>query len=390
MTTVGAVTRVIPAALVALVLAPAAEAVVPAVHAHRGGPVLAGAPTFPEETMPAFENTARNLHVVLELDAKLTADDVPVVIHDATLDRTTNCEGLVADRTLAELAPCRVDLLGVPTEGDEPVPAPDPAAVPTLAEVLAFAKAEGVGINLEIKNVPTDDDYDPTSAFAERVMDVVLESGIPASQVIIQSFVPDNLDVAERRMPDAQISFLSLAQTNDLAIDFAAARGWDWVSPAWPIDSAYVERAHASQLKVVPYTLNTTEDIGEATDAGVDAVITDDPLMALQTLDTEPAVVALTPLSKRLARVRRSRKVRVAVSSDEPATVKLIARLRRTVIGRRTVTFDAAGGKGVALQLNRRGRRALEDRERASVKLIAKTTDLALNRGKVRVGAPLG
>ena len=203
--------------------------------------------------MPAFRNAAQELHVVLELDAKLTSDGVPVVIHDDTLDRTTNCEGSVADMTLAELAACKVDALGVPGNDPDRVPAPTPEPIPTLAEVLAFAKAEGIGINLEIKNSPTDDDdYDPTSAFANRVMDVVLESGIPASQVIIQSFMPDHLDVAESRMPDAQFSLLSLAATNDLAIDVAAMRGWDWVSPAWPINEAYVEEAHGRTLKVVP------------------------------------------------------------------------------------------------------------------------------------------
>jgi glycerophosphoryl diester phosphodiesterase len=375
-----------------LILAPTAQAAVPAVHAHRGGPVVAGVETFGEETLPAFQHTAQELHVVLELDAKLTADGVPVVIHDDTLERTTNCEGLVADKTLAELAPCLVDALGVPVSDEDPerVPAPDPQPIPTLAEVLAFAKTEGIGINLEIKNVVTDDDYDPTSAYANRVMDVVLESGIPASQVIIQSFMPDNLTVAEDRMPDAQFSFLSLAQTNDPAIDFASARGWDWISPQWPIDAAYVERAHASNLKVVPYTLNLPEDVATASEVGVDAVITDDPLMALQTLDTEPAVVGLEPLSKKLERVRRKRKLRVGVSSVEPATVDLIARFKRKVIGRTTVTFEEAGNQRVAIPLNRRGRRALADREAAKVKLVAKTTDVALNRGTVRTRMPLG
>ncbi|MGH2839166.1 MAG: glycerophosphodiester phosphodiesterase, partial [Thermoleophilaceae bacterium] len=249
-------TRAIPL-LLALALAPSAQAAVPAVQAHRGGPVLDGVPTYPEETLPAFQNAAQNLQVVLELDAKLTADGVPVVIHDPTLDRTTNCEGAVIDRTLAELASCMTDILGAPGNDLATAPAPEPVPIATLAEVLAFAKAEGIGINLEIKNYPTDDeDYDPTPAFASRIMDVVLESGIPAKQVIIQSFTPANLDVAEARMPAAEFALLSLAGTNDLAIDVAATNGWDWVSPAWPIDGAYVERAHGQDLRVVPYTLN--------------------------------------------------------------------------------------------------------------------------------------
>ena len=377
--------------LLALVLAPSAQAAIPAVQAHRGGPVLAGVPTYPEESMPAFRNAAQNLRVVLELDAKLTADRVPVVIHDPTLDRTTNCDGPVVERALADLAPCLGDVLGAPGNDLPTAPATEPTPISTLAEVLAFAKAEGIGINLEIKNYPTDDeDYDPTPAFANRIMDVVLESGIPARQVIIQSFVPANLQVAESRMPDAEFAFLSLAGSEDFGLATAAANNWDWVSPAWPVDKAFVDQAHGQGVKVVPYTLNQKADVEAAGEAGVDALISDDPLMALQTLDTEPADVKLKPLSTKLAKVRRKGKLRLGMSSDEPATVELVARLKRKVLGTRTVTFDEAGARRVVIRLTRAGKQALADRDTAKVKLVAKTRDVALNRGKARASAPLG
>jgi glycerophosphoryl diester phosphodiesterase len=383
-------TRAIPI-LLALVLAPSAQAAVPDIQAHRGGPVLAGVPTYPEETLPAFRNAAQELQVVLELDAKLTKDGVPVVIHDPTLDRTTNCEGAVIDRTLAELAACQADVLGAPGNDLPTAPAPQPVPIATLAEVLAFAKAAGIGINLEIKNYPTDDeDYDPTPAFANRIMDVVLESGIPARQVIVQSFTPANLDVAEARMPNAEFALLSLAGTNDVAIDVAAANGWDWVSPAWPIDGGYVDRAHGQDLRVVPYTLNQKADVQAAADAGVDALITDDPLMALQTVDTKAAKVELAPLSKKLAKVRRRGKLRLRLTSDEPVTAELTARLKRKVLGRRTVELDEAGTGRVTIRLTRAGRKRLKGKETARVKLVAKSRDLALNRGRARATARLG
>ena len=380
--------RAIPI-LLALALAPAAQAASPAVQAHRGGPVLAGVPTYPEDTLPAFRNAARNLQTVLELDVKLTADRVPVVIHDATLDRTTNCTGLVADRTVAELAQCPTDVLGSPGNGLGTKPATEPVPIPTLAQVLEFAKGDGIGINLEIKNYPNDSDYDPTPAFANRVMDVVLESGIPASQVIIQSFTPDNLDVAEIRMPDAEFALLALAGFEDPVLEFAAARGWDWVSPSWPVDEEYVDAAHGRELKVVPYTLNESADVAEAAKVGVDAVITDDPLMALQTLDTEPAQVELDPLSRRIERVRRKRTLRVAVSSNEPATVALTVLRKRKVLGQRTVRFDEAGEKKRRIRLSRAVRNALAGRDRANIGLVAKTTDLALNGATARTRAAL-
>src|SRR5688572_23652864 len=124
--------------LALLVLAPAAQAAIPAVQSHRGGPVIDGVPTFAEESLPAFRNAAEELNSVLELDAKLTKDGVPVVFHDDTLERTTNCEGLVADKTLAELAECRADVLGAPGNDLPTAPAPVPVPISTLAEVLAF------------------------------------------------------------------------------------------------------------------------------------------------------------------------------------------------------------------------------------------------------------
>jgi glycerophosphoryl diester phosphodiesterase len=380
--------RTIPL-LALLALAPAAHAAVPAVHSHRGGPVIDGVPTYAEESMPAFRNAAQNLQTVLELDAKLTKDGVPVVIHDDTLERTTSCEGLVVDRTLAELAACPADVLGAPGNDLPTAPAPAPVPISTLAEVLAFAKAEGIGINLEIKNYPTDDDYDPTDAFANRVMDVVLESKIPARQVIVQSFTPANLDVAASRMPEAELALLSLAQTNDFAIDVAAQRGYEWLSPAWPFDKAYVDRAHSQELRVVPYTINQREDVKAAAEAGVDALITDDPLMALKTLDTTAPRVRFKALSTKLAAVRRRGRLPVRVTSNEPATVALNGRLAGKALGGKEIRFKAAGSRKVVFRLRRSLRRALRTKRAAKVIITAKWRDLALNDGNSRVIARL-
>ena len=343
--------------------------------------------------MPAFRNAAQNLQVVLELDAKLTADGVPVVFHDPTLDRTTNCEGAVVDRALrrARGVPWRTSSAR-PGNDLPTAPAPEPVPISTLAEVLAFAKAEGIGINLEIKNYPTDDeDYDPTPAFANRIMDVVLESGIPAKQVIIQSFTPANLDVAESRMPDARVRAAVARRARTTSrIDVAATNGWDWVSPAWPIDKAYVERAHGQDLGSSPTRSTRRPTSRRPATAGVDALISDDPLMALKTVDTEPANVKLEPLSTKLAKVRRKGKLRVRVFSDEPGTAELVARLKRKVLGTRTVAFDEAGARRVVIRLTRAGRNALEGRDTARSSWSRRRATSRSNRGTARATAPLG
>ena len=245
----------------------------PEIHAHRGGTLTHGDLTMPENSMRAFRR-ARNIADVVELDAKLTKDGVPVVMHDATLDRTTNCTGPVNARTAAELAEsCRID---VPAGSGEPIP--------TLREVLDWASEHGVRLNLEIKNVPTDPDFDVTPRFATAVLDAVQRSGIDPSKVLIQSFWPLNLDLAQLRGFDT--SLLTLGPLNEGGVLFGTARLYDWVSPQWPPSDPgrYVALAHTLGKKVVPYTLNTPEAIEAAAAAGVDAVITDDPLLARQVL----------------------------------------------------------------------------------------------------------
>jgi glycerophosphoryl diester phosphodiesterase len=265
--------------VLALLAASPAAAKAPAIHAHRGGPVLAGVPTYPEETMPAFRNAAREGYW-LELDAKLTEDRVPVVFHDARLDRMTPCTGDVRERTLKELAECKTDVLGSPGSGLPTKEVEPSEPIPTLAEVLAFARDEGAFVNLEIKNAPTDADFDSTPAFANRVMDVVVKSGFPEGRLIVQSFWPDNLTVAKQRLPGVETAFLTLGPTNDGGPAFAASSGFEWVSPQWPVDAEYVGNARGLGRFIVPYTLNIEQDVRDAAVLGVDALITDDPLMA--------------------------------------------------------------------------------------------------------------
>jgi glycerophosphoryl diester phosphodiesterase len=263
------------AAVLAAVLAPPALAASPTIHAHRGGTVTNGKPTAAEESLRAYKNAARD-GFTLEVDAKLTEDGVPVAIHDATLDRTTNCSGEVRTFTLAELAGCRTD-----------VPAKS-ARIITIQSLLEFAKRAGSEVNLEIKNVPTDPDYDTTPAYANRVMDAVIASGIPRRQLIVQSFIPANLDVALQRLPGVRTSLLALQSFNELFLQAAADRHYDLISPEWPVTADYVTRAHSMGLDVAPFTLNAAADVRAARKARVDALITDDPLMAGRALGLRP------------------------------------------------------------------------------------------------------
>ena len=364
------------AAVAALGTAEAAAAA-PTIHAHRGGSVILGTPTYPENTMPAFQNAAREGWVI-ELDVKLTQDNVPVVIHDASLDRTTNCTGAVRSMSAASLAAnCRADVLGSPGS-TLPSRATSPSTpVPTLAEVLSFARQQGAFLNLEIKNIPIDSDFDPTPAFANRVMDEVVSSGFPLSRLLVQSFWPANLDVAEQRLPGVETSLLTLNQANEGGPSYASANGYEWVSPGWPVSASFVQQAHGAGRKIAVWTLNTESDIRAAAAIGVEAVITDDPAMAQRALGltraqlvpdrTRPTVRLSAPrYASDRARKRRFRirwrgfdrgsgiaayRLQYRNKANASTRWRSVARVRRT-----SATFRGKPGRSYAFRLRARDR----------------------------------
>jgi glycerophosphoryl diester phosphodiesterase len=271
-------------------LAPAASAK-PIVTAHRGGALVNGVATYGENTLPAFAAAAANGFVV-EFDIKLTKDDVPIVIHDDTLDRTTNCTGLVKNFTAAQIAAnCRVDYLGRPAEGPSTFIA-NPAArpvVPTLAQTMALLKSAGATVSPEIKNIPPTsaggvqaNDFDPTWHFAHVAAVGLGRSGFPQSRMIIQSFWPPNLSAARVVLPQAQLSYLTLSALNLPGPAYATVFRFGWVSPEFGtgLPLGYVLLAHTLGRKVTTWTINTAALVRKAASQGVDAVITDDPYMA--------------------------------------------------------------------------------------------------------------
>lgn len=277
--------------LACLLIPTATASAAPSIVAHRGGTLADGVAVLPENTLPAFANAARHGWVV-EMDVSLTADKVAVVIHDDTLDRVSNCTGLVKEWTAADLrAQCWVDVLG---SGGVTAPNPEKTPIPTLEEALDLADELGAVVSPEIKNIPPTtqeellgaDDFDPDpSGFATTVSQALADSGFPQERMIVQSFWPPNLEVARTFVPGAQLSFLTIEQMNDLAPETALALDYGWVSPGFTgtLNPTYVERAHAYGQRIAVYTPNSAADIAAAKAAGVDAIITDDPVLAART-----------------------------------------------------------------------------------------------------------
>lgn len=153
--------------------------------AHRGAPLLA-----PENTLPSFQAAVERGATWIEVDVKLTKDMHPVIIHDDSVDRTTNGKGYVANLTLDEIRSLEAGVrYGHLFRG---------VKVPTLAETVSFVMDKGVGLQLEIK---------PTSGQEVETAEIAiaqLKSLWPASEkkLFISSFSEISLQVAATLMPD--------------------------------------------------------------------------------------------------------------------------------------------------------------------------------------------
>ncbi|MEX2336416.1 MAG: glycerophosphodiester phosphodiesterase family protein [Fulvivirga sp.] len=113
---------------------------IPLLCGHRGGIT----PMFPENSIAAFENTLSKIPAFFEVDPRLTKDSVVVVLHDATLDRTTNGTGKLSDYTWKEIQKLKLK---------DPERNITEHSIPTLDEVLEWARGKTI-LMLDKKDVP--------------------------------------------------------------------------------------------------------------------------------------------------------------------------------------------------------------------------------------------
>lgn len=198
---------------------------------------------------------------VLEFDVRFTADDVPVLLHDATLDRTTTCTGPVSALTAQQLREqCLVE-------------AQDPGQdqpVPTLEEAAAYAESARVAISPELKTAGV------TDAEIATALGVLTAHGLVAT-TWLQSFHPAVLAAVHAQQPDLHLVLLASA-TTDLAPETARDAGAQVVGlTVARTTSASVASFHAAGLQVWSWTADTTAQLTEVWRAGADAVFTDVP-----------------------------------------------------------------------------------------------------------------
>jgi len=143
--------------------------------------------------------------------------------------------------------------------------------------VLARGKRSAVWFNIETK-IPADHPEwtVPPERFAALVLEVVRRQGVE-SRTILQSFDYRSLRAMKRLAPKLRLAALDEEGQQDF-VALARSAEADIISPRWDlVTSEKVRAARAAGLQVVPWTANTPEQWRRLIDAGVDAIITDDP-----------------------------------------------------------------------------------------------------------------
>jgi len=237
----------------------------PTIFAHRGASAHA-----PENTLAAFELALAQGAEGIELDAKLSADGHAVVIHDATVDRTTDGHGRVKDMSLADLRSLGAGLFFAEKYRGE--------KVPTLEEVFE-ALGKRIFINVELTNYNTPGDH-----LVESVCMLVKKFELQ-KRVLFSSFFASNLSKARGLLPEVPrglLAFNGLLGAWARSFGFAFGRYQALHPNLKDVTPQQVQRVHRLERRVHVWTVNAAEDMRRLFDWGVDAIFTDDPQLAVQ------------------------------------------------------------------------------------------------------------
>lgn len=226
--------------------------------AHRGAGKLA-----PENTLAAFRLGARHGYRMFECDAKLSADGVVFLMHDATLMRTTSGKGIGGEHPWSELA--QLDAGGWHSRAYAGEP------LPTLANVARFCVANGYHLNIEIKPTPGVEAETGRVVAAEAAR---LWHG-QAVPPLLTSFQPEALAGARETAPELPRGLL-LDTLADGWLDTARTLGCVAVvcnHALW--DSASVAGVHGAGMRALSYTVNDDWAAQRLIALGTDGIITD-------------------------------------------------------------------------------------------------------------------
>jgi glycerophosphoryl diester phosphodiesterase len=236
---------------------PAAPLAGPLVVAHRGA-----SKAERENTIAAFRTAGQMGAAMVELDVRRTSDQQLVVHHNPHVVTDSGT-------TWAICKLARVDL---------------PAHVPALSEALDAC--EGMDVNVEIKNDPEEEDFDDSRSIADQTL-ALLRARSDADRMLVSSFDMATIDRVHALDPTMKTGFLYTIPLPDVATMIAtvADAGHVALHPhRLAVTKDFVDAAHARQLAVNVWTVDDPDEMRKLQAMGVDAIITNVPDIAKQSL----------------------------------------------------------------------------------------------------------
>jgi len=224
----------------------------PYLMAHRGNAVAC-----PENTLAAFQHAISDGVDIIETDLHFTSDNVLVCIHDATVDRTTDGKGAVANLSLNTLKTLHANY-GRPAFKNE--------RVPTLEELLEEISGQ-CALALELK---TDKFLKPEAC--EQLVKT-LENGGMRKNVVIISFELKRVQAVQAVAPDIPIGFITMEKATPQV-------GVQFLGPAWPLlkeNPDYVVQAHQEEQLVCPLDEMPNPRLALYQQLGCDVIMSNDP-----------------------------------------------------------------------------------------------------------------
>ena len=232
---------------------------VPLVIAHRGASAHA-----PENTIASFQLAKQHHADAIEFDVKLSADRQVVVIHDSTVDRTTDGSGKVSELSLAEIKE-----LDSSSKFDKKFSG---EKIPSLQEVLQLI-GDQLLLNIELTNYKS-----PSDGLVYEIEKLINEHGL-RDNILFSSFYPSNLKLAQILMPDIPCGLLTYPRIlGKISMKLSNPGYYQALHPnIVDVSEQLVSMVHSQGKRIHVWTVNNETDMDKMIRLGVDGIFTDDP-----------------------------------------------------------------------------------------------------------------